>query len=278
MAFSNFARAVTSRLPHLPRPQSVEPCVRRATVADRGIGAGAGGIAGFPLVFDNSQPRPVPVDIRSKFPTQNRPRGGADRQVVAAAGQGKDVTRIAASSQHRRRPAAVAAPRHPVQPPVASAAPSGQWMPSPAGPLKTGRKKPAEKATSPRGARRPSRMMAPRPRPCWMGVKCAKDAAARWSFVVQIGAFAEAAKRSKLEKSGLKSGAQGSKPIPRWCSPRKASASGYASGLSESKAEADKAADRISGADPICPIGSEPDFAPDGDTGLDFAGRAGGVM
>ncbi len=211
--------------------ESVEAMRRRAR--HRLIGAAVLvllGVIGFPLLFD-TQPRPVAVDIPIKIPDRNAARPlavPAAPAVVAAAGgpaaapkpapgataggmitESADGTEIAAGKAVVAAPAAVpqartdakpeATPeRQPESKPETQVEPKPQARPEP---------KPAVKPADD-GARAKALLdgkpvdSAARP--------VAPDDAGR--FVVQVGAFADAAKarevRQKLEKAGLKTYAQ----------------------------------------------------------------------
>ncbi|MEI6761695.1 MAG: SPOR domain-containing protein [Betaproteobacteria bacterium] len=186
------------------QPDSVEVIRRRAR--HRLIGSAAlvlVGVVGFPLLFDQ-QPRPVALDVaidipeRAKAPTVAAPAPAAQpiieekeapSPVVAASSASKIIAEVAP-------PKAVPASPAPALPP-ATASPKPAPAPAPvvdesAKPkaLLEGREPPAAgSASAPASA-------------------TASAAAAAGRYVVQVGAYAEAARaqevRGKLERAGLK--------------------------------------------------------------------------
>ena len=204
MSFFNFRRSGSSAAPSAgsaAQPESVE--VMRKRAKHRLIGAAVLvllGVVGFPLLFD-TQPRPIAVDIPIEIPAKN-----AVKPLVV--------------------PAPVAATEAASVPPAASLAPKEEMVPSkpaPAlmekapdaikkdakpdlpAPVKT-EEKPAPKAASAGDdAARASALLDGQAVP--PAAKLA-PAGAEGRVVVQVGAFADAAKarevRAKLEKAGLK--------------------------------------------------------------------------
>ncbi len=215
---SNFTRRRESS-PMAPLPADALDSVQaaRAKARHRLIGAVVlllVGIIGFPLVFE-TQPRPTPVDVTIEIPRkENAPPlvapparalpAPAGASVVAAPGRGDDgaATRKAAPSA----PASVQAPGA-----AASTAASTKPEPVPKlGPV------PAIPAPSPKSAAvdpKTTSAAAPtaQPKAAPNQGPAAPAAAADASgarFVVQVGAFADAASaqlmRGKAEKLGLK--------------------------------------------------------------------------
>jgi DedD protein len=195
-----------------PRPASPDDVERARTRARRRlIGAvvllGVG-IIGFPLVFE-TQPRPIPVDLPIEIPRKDSvpplatppPRSSVPRasgpvtaeapapqsaaasapQVVASAPA--PAAEVAQSTEPSRPPASTPPPRETPKPPVA--------QPKPATPPAS------DKAVA--DASRAKALLDDQ-----------ADAAGR--FVVQVGAFADAAAagstRSKIEKLGMKTHTQ----------------------------------------------------------------------
>ena len=138
------------------------------------------GVVGFPLLFD-SQPRPIPVDIAIEIPA---------RQSVKPLAT---ATPASATSAPSAAPAAPAPDPAPVAPPAAVAS----VTPVPAAPA-------AAVPAAPRVAddsARAKALLEDKP-------VAAANESAELRLVVQVGAFADAAKarevRLKLEKAGLK--------------------------------------------------------------------------
>lgn len=213
MAFFKFRKGGDDHAttPPPPAPESIEAMRKRAR--HRLIGAAVLvllGVIGFPMLFD-SQPRPIAVDIPIEIPDKNKvkPLGN-----VAVAPPSKQVSGMidegpapkpAASIPAIPAPAVVA----PVAVPVVAQAP----VPKPV-------------------AKAPETKLA--------DAKPAAAAAGR--FVVQVGAFAELAKaheaRVKLEKAGLKTYTQ-------VVEAKEGKRIRVRVGPFETKADADKAAQKI---------------------------------
>jgi DedD protein len=139
------------------------------------------GVIAFPLLFE-TQPRPIPVDIPIEIP---RKEGAAPLAVPAprpAAAASKPVPALAVITESKADGGKeVAAPAEAVAKPVAKPTPE-----------------PVAKASAPKAAVPAA--------PATVEAKPVAEAAGR--FVVQIGAFADAAvareTRSKVEKIGLR--------------------------------------------------------------------------
>ena len=138
------------------------------------------GVVGFPLLFD-SQPRPIPVDIAIEIPAR------------------QSVKPLATATPASATPAPSAAPATPAPDPapVASPAAVSSVTPVPAAPA-------AAVPVAPRVAddsARAKALLEDKP-------VVAANESAELRLVVQVGAFADAAKarevRLKLEKAGLK--------------------------------------------------------------------------
>lgn len=143
------------------------------------------GVIGFPLLFD-TQPRPLPLDT---------PIETSRREVAAVAPQRprpSPVTQLPADAGNEMAPPA----------PVASA-PAAPPTPTPA-PAPASR----PKAESTVAAVKPAAVPAPTPAPAPASVQAASAPAAAGRFVVQVGAYTDAAMlreaRGKVEKLGLK--------------------------------------------------------------------------
>jgi DedD protein len=170
------------------------------------------GVIGFPLVFE-TQPRPIPVDIPIEIPRKDgapalampAPRPAATRASAAAtvaapreevvtetrADAGREVSPAASVPAVRSAAASAPAVRAAASAPAARAAAS-----MPAAVPRAAASAPARAAAAPASA----------PRAAAATTDEATDAAGR--FVVQVGAFADAAAaretRGKVEKLGLK--------------------------------------------------------------------------
>jgi len=219
MAFFKFRSAgqqgnETRSAPAVAAPaESVESMRRRAR--HRLLGAAVlvlVGVVGFPLLFD-TQPRPVSSDIPIEIPDRNKTKplavpatpapaakpeassrpdassGSSAANVITERADGTEVT--AQASAPKPEPRAEARPEPKPEPKAAE-----QHKPEP----RAAEAKPAPKpaASSDDGAR--ARAL--------LDGAAGQSAAVEGRFVVQVGAFADAAKarevRQKLEKAGLK--------------------------------------------------------------------------
>jgi DedD protein len=205
MAFFKFRKATDapSALGQAAAPaESVEALRRKATF--RLIGAAVlvlAAVVGFPLLLD-SQPRPVPVDVRIDIPNKDKVKPlnlpaasvepAASAQTPALGVDEKPVV-VAAQPVAKPEPQPEAKPEAKPEP---KAIPKAEPKPE---------AKPAMSAPDD-GARAVALLegKAPVASPSPGGVA----PAATGRFVVQVGAFADAAKakevRSKLERAGLK--------------------------------------------------------------------------
>ena len=145
------------------------------------------GVVGFPLLFD-SQPRPVPVDIAIEIP--------AKQSVKPLAASSTPSTPAAPAAVAPATPVAAVAPVAPVPP--ASRAPAVAAPATPA-PLAVPAPAAAAQAAADDSARAKALLEDKPVNP---------ESAGGQRLVVQVGAFADAAKarevRLKLEKAGLK--------------------------------------------------------------------------
>lgn len=210
MALFKFRKGGDASPPTPAQPETIEALRRRAR--HRLIGAAVLvllGIIGFPLLFD-TQPRPVAVDIPIEIPDRNKAKPLAPPTPVAQA----PVAQAPATTP----PAAPAAPVQPkASEPAPAAAPAAAVVPKtePTPPV-------APKAEAPKTkpepelqakaepAAKPAAGDAERAKALLEGktVQAGAADAMDGRFVVQVGAFADAAKaretRLKVEKTGLK--------------------------------------------------------------------------
>lgn len=248
MAFFKFRKGGDEQAAPPPASESVE--AMRARARHRLIGASVlvlAGVIGFPLVFD-SQPRPVAVDIPIEIPDKQTAKplvpAAPTPQVVVETDAGKDVTPavstpapapvkppVAAPSASRTATGAVASTSAPV-----AAKPVAKAVEKPV------EKKPAEKAPEPAAAKPAARSDDGAKAQALLDGREPTKAAAAGRFVVQVGAYADAAKahevRVKLERAGLKTYTQ-------VVQPKEGKRIRVRVGPFESKAEADKVVDRI---------------------------------
>lgn len=245
MAFFKFRKSGGDPVAAAASPaESVEALRRRAL--HRLIGAAVlvlAGVIGFPLVFD-SQPRPIAVDIPIEIPDRagktSKPASAVLPATQAAAGPvvGGDAVVVrpeppAAASAPPAvfQPAASAAPAPPPPPvPPAAAAP----VPAPT--VSTAASAPPKAASAPTDDSRARAMLD--------GQSASAPSAGR--FVVQVGAFADAAKaqaaRRKLEAAGLKT-------YTHIADTKEGKRTRVRVGPFDSRAEADKAAAKVKGLD-----------------------------
>ena len=163
------------------------------------------GVIGFPLVFE-TQPRPVPVDIPIEIPRKDA--APALTMPSARTPAAKSSSAIVASPREESPPAPVAEGPREVAPSASAA------MPKVAAPAVEPAKKvvaetrPAAPAPAPEAARAKALLEgkdAGKPAVALAKAEAARDGG---RFVVQVGAFADAAAaremRIKVEKLGLK--------------------------------------------------------------------------
>ncbi len=259
MAFFKFPRPDQKRgkdkTPVAVRAESIEAMRRRAK--HRLIGAAVLvliGVVGFPLVFD-TQPRPMGVDIPIQIPDKNqvKPLVIPPSPVAAA------TANTAAATVHPAAPVAAASSAAAQVPTPASLGSREQIVseaPARAPETQAGNAAPATVAKAdPRRAPEPSHKPAPKAAvqaadaariEALLNDKAAAPPAASESgrFVVQVGAFADAAKareaRQKVEKAGLKTYTQ-------VVQTKDGERTRVRVGPFSSRAEADKAAGKIKG-------------------------------
>lgn len=197
MAFFKFRKGDDDAIAAPAQPESVEALRRRAR--HRLIGAAVlvlVGVLGFPLLFD-TQPRPVAVDIPIDIPDRNKARPLAPPPPAPA------PAAVSEAPVAEPAPAPAPAPKATLEP-AAAAAPAPE-PPPPAAPRPEPRAAVAAK-TPPPSAK--SADDSARARALLEGKAAASQDAGDDRFVVQVGAFADAAKareaRLKLERAGLK--------------------------------------------------------------------------
>ena len=215
------------------QPESVEAMRRRAK--HRLIGASLlvlVGVVGFPLLFD-TQPRPIPVDIPIEIPDRNKVKPLVPAQVAPATVPAAPVAQSGAVSSGpvtaaSTAPAPAAAKEEPKPAMVAKVDPKPEPKPE----AKAPEAKPEPKDDD--GARAKALLEG----------KAVDLTEGR--FVVQVGAFADAGKaretRLKVEKSGLKT-------YTHVAETKEGKLIRVRVGPFASRAEADKAAEKIKGLD-----------------------------
>lgn len=233
MAFFKFRKGGDEHPTPPPAPESVEAMRKRAR--HRLIGAAVlvlVGVVGFPLLFDN-QPRPIAVDIPIEIPDKNKVKPLGNAPVVAAAAGAKT------SGMIEEGPATGAVATAPV-PKVAASEAAKPAAKVEAKPDTKPAEKPAEKMVDKPTAKADE---AAKAQALLDGRDTdKKPTAAAGRFVVQVGAFSDVLKareaRVKLEKAGLKTYTQ-------VVQPKEGKRIRVRVGPFETKAEADKAADKI---------------------------------
>jgi DedD protein len=218
MAFFKFRKDSDDHPAPAPAPESVETMRRRARY--RLVGASIlvlAGVIGFPLLFDN-QPRPIAVDIPIEIPDKTKAQG---TDVTA-----KPAVRDSAARAASGVVASASAPTVPASTQAADSKPApkvekteeiiASSMPAAKSEVKLGPKpevKPEPRPADKNAASAASAADAAKARALLEGKPAEKPPAAdSVRFVVQFGAFTDAAKahetRMKVEKAGLKTYAQ----------------------------------------------------------------------
>ncbi len=240
MAFFKFRKTGADSDALAAQPESIEALRKRAK--QRLIGASIlvlVGVIGFPLVFD-TQPRPIPVDIPIDIP--DRGKTGTTNTAVGAVSPAAAPASAPAPAPAAEAPVFVP----PVAEPTAPAKPA-----APAAAVIASAPAPAVKPSAPAPAAAPAKASAPAPNDgdrarALLEGKPASAAAAEGRFVVQVGAFADAARareaRQTLEKAGLKTYTQ-------VVDTKEGKRIRVRVGPFESRAEADKAAAKVKGLD-----------------------------
>jgi DedD protein len=229
MAFFKFRKRGDEPSTPVPAPESVEAMRTRAR--HRLIGASVLvllGVIGFPLLFD-SQPRPISVDIPIEIPDKNtvKPLGSSPPSTPAS--------QVIVETEAGTKPvesASVPAPEPKAAPVVAVAKPAEKPADKPA---------PKVAPTANDGAKAQALLEGKAvEQPASTSASASAPGTSR--FVVQIGAYSDAVKaheaRVKLEKAGLKTYTQ-------VVQPKEGKRIRVRVGPFESKAEADKVAEKI---------------------------------
>jgi DedD protein len=252
MAFFKFRKGGDDLPTPSPAPESVEALRKRAR--HRLMGAALLvllGVIGFPLLFD-SQPRPIAVDIPIEIPDKNtvKPLGNLPVAVPAAQAGGPVESEVVVGAA-----APAALEPKPLSTPAATA--PADAKPEVKQPAKTPEKTPDKPVPKPpeKPVDKAAPVVTPVAAPAGKaddGSKAqalldgqdaaAKPVAATARFVVQVGAFSDAVKareaRMKLEKAGMKTYTQ-------VVEPKEGRRTRVRVGPFESRAEADKAAEKI---------------------------------
>lgn len=243
MALFKFRKAGEEPAAAPAQPESVEAMRRRAR--HRLIGATVLvllGVIGFPLLFD-TQPRPIAVDIPIEIPDRNKvkplpapPQPAA--RVAASSPAAAEATAAASAPKPEEKLAAapVAAPAPQAQASQPASAPRAEARPEP---------KPEPKAES-RPEPKPAAATKPDDAARAQALLEGKQIAANGRFVVQVGAFADASKareaRLKVERAGLKT-------YTNVAETKDGKRIRVRAGPFATRAEADKAAEKIKGLD-----------------------------
>jgi DedD protein len=207
MAFFKFRKGADEPAATRQPPESIEAMRKRAR--HRLIGAGVLvllGVIGFPLLFD-TQPRPIAVDIPIEIPDRNKakPLAVPAKPVAQAPVVSGPVTAPAPAATPAPAPVQEAAA--PVAPKVAEAPAAPPSAPKSETPPPVKPEAAASAKPEPKAAAKPDDGAKARALLEGTGVEKVA-AAADGRFVVQVGAFADAAKareaRLKLERAGLK--------------------------------------------------------------------------
>lgn len=241
MALFKFRKAGEEPAATPAQPESVDAMRRRAR--HRLIGATVLvllGVVGFPLLFD-TQPRPIAVDIPIEIPDRNKAKPLPAPPQPAA--------RDAASSPVPAETAAAAAASAPRPEEKVAAAPAEAARPQPQA---------SQPASAPRAEAKPEPKPEAKPEPKPAAAAKPDDAAraqallegkpvvANGRFVVQVGAFADASKareaRLKVERAGLKT-------YTNVAETKDGKRIRVRVGPFATRAEADKAAEKIKGLD-----------------------------
>lgn len=242
MAFFKFRKGGDDQATTVPQPESVE--VMRKRAKHRLIGAVVlvlAGVIGFPLLVDK-QPRPIAVDIPIEIPDKNKV---------------KPLTVAPPASQVQAQPAASAPAAKPEAKAEVKAEPKAEPKVEPKVEAKAAEKaadKPAEKTTDKAPEKAPAdtgakaqALLEGRDAPKEAVKEPAKEpaktaAAADERYIVQVGAFADVTKarevRLKVERAGMKT-------YTHVVDTKEGRRIRVRVGPFASKAEADKAADKI---------------------------------
>jgi DedD protein len=218
------------------QPESIEAMRRRAK--HRLIGASVlvlVGVVGFPLLFD-TQPRPISVDIPIEIPDRNKVKPlPAPAPVTPAAQSQSTPSQPIVSAPPATAPAPAAPPSAQPATTVAKTEARSEPKPEP----KTEPKAEPKPAPAPDDGAKAQALLDGKP-------VATTPVIAEGRFVVQVGAFSEAAKarevRSKLEHAGMKTYTQ-------VVDTKDGKRIRVRVGPFASKADAEKAAERVKGLD-----------------------------
>lgn len=243
MAFFKFRNGGDEQASPPPTTESVE--VMRKRARHRLIGAAVlvlAGVIGFPLLFDN-QPRPIAVDIPIEIPdkTKVKPLTATPPapSTPVASGSVETVLPSAPAAQTGKvvdKPAAVTPEKPAVvpEPKPAVAEPKPAPTPAPVAPVTPVKPTDGGAPRADDGAKARALLEGKEPE------KKAEAAVGR--FIVQVGAYSDVAKareaRLKVEKAGLKTYTQ-------VVEPKEGKRIRVRVGPFETKADAEKAADKI---------------------------------
>jgi DedD protein len=242
MAFFKFRKGGDDHPAPPPAPASESVEVLRKRARHRLIGAALlvlMGVIGFPLLFDN-QPRPIAVDIPIEIPDKAKSKPLPPVLQPVAGPQATGVVGTGAA------PAASAVVANPVASPVSAAKPEAKVE---AKPETKPQDKPADKAAE-KPADKPAAKSVDKPSGDGAKAQALLDGktpdpkpdAAPARFVVQVGAYADVPKaheaRMKVERAGLKTYTQ-------VVNPPEGKRIRVRVGPFDSKAEADKVAEKI---------------------------------
>lgn len=241
MALFKFRKAGEEPAAAPAQPESVEAMRRRGR--HRLIGATVLvliGVIGFPLLFD-TQPRPIAVDIPIEIPDRNKvkplpaPPQPAARAAASSPAAGEATAAASAPKPEEKVAAApVEAPSPQAQASQPASAPKAEARPEPKPEAKPEPKPAAAAAAKPDDAARAQALLE------------GKQVAANGRFVVQVGAFADATKareaRQKVERAGLKT-------YTTVAETKDGKRIRVRAGPFATRAEADKAAEKIKGLD-----------------------------
>jgi DedD protein len=246
MAFFKTRKGSDESLASSSRPESVEAMRRRAK--HRLIGAAVlvlMGVIGFPVLFD-TQPRPIAVDIPIEIPDRNKVKPLSAPVTAAANGPsaGGSVTAPPAAPKPEEKTAVAPATTAPAAIKT-EAKPQAEPEPRPASkpeqkPVARAEPEPKDSAFAADGAKAKA-LLEGKP-----AETAAAPAVAEGRFVVQVGAFADPGKaretRLKVEKAGMKT-------YTHVAETKDGTRIRVRVGPFPTRADADKAADRIKALD-----------------------------
>lgn len=251
MALFKFRKAGEEPVAQPAQPESIEALRRRARHRLIGATVLVGvGVIGFPLLFD-TQPRPIPVDIPIEIPDRNKAKPLAP--LPAPVTQAPVATGTVTPAPAASAPVAAAAPAPKTETPAAPAAAASVAVAAPKAEPAPPQVAKAEAKTEPKPEAKPETK--PETKPAAKAEDGARAKAllegksvdvTEGRFVVQVGAFADPTKaretRQKVEKAGLKT-------YTHVAETKDGKRIRVRVGPFASRAEADKAAQKIKGLD-----------------------------